>query len=260
MMLAAALLLMTAASAQGVKLYTKSGQMIDYPYTVLDSIVNIDHDVTAPEGVVAVDLGLPSGTKWANMNVGATAPEKLGDYFQWGETTPCTDQSENVNWNSNYTPGGMAFTGTDAPDCGTDKDPMFAIGILAKDTAGRWQCDIAGNPLFDAATANWGSVWRMPNAKQVDELCRKCTWKWTTLNDVQGYEVKSKTNGNSIFLPAPGFRLRTSVNSVGTGRYWASTVFQLFASHAFCLMFTSSSEVLFDGYRYIGYPIRPVAK
>ena len=261
MMLPAALLLMAAtATAQGVKLYTKSGQVIDYPYTVLDSIVNVDHDITAPDGVVAVDLGLPSGTKWANMNVGATAPEKFGDYFQWGETTPCTDLSENVRWNANYTPGGTAFTGTDAPDCGTDKDPMFVVGILSKDTANRWQCDIGGNPKYDAATANWGIGWRMPSPEQIDELCRKCTWTWTRLNGVQGYEVKSKTNDNSIFLPAPGYRLRAELNSAGTGNYWSSRVYHLFASHAFCLMFTSLDETLFTGSRYIGYPIRPVAK
>ncbi len=50
----------------------------------------------APDGAVAVDLGLPSGTKWANMNVGATSVTGYGTYFAWGETSGYTSESDYV--------------------------------------------------------------------------------------------------------------------------------------------------------------------
>lgn len=262
--LAAALLLSAAAaSAQGVKVYTHDGQVTDFPYTNLDSIVAYGSSVSAPDGVVAVDLGLPSGTKWASANVSATSPEGYGDYFQFGETTPCTDQSENVGWNSSYTPGGTPYKGTSYSDCGTDKDPLFTDGILYKDSLGNWQCNFAGNPKYDAATANWGATWQTPTHEQQTELSNTdyCTWTWTTLNGVKGYEVKSKTNGNSIFLPAAGRRSGTTFLAVATeGLYASSQTTQTRANRLVGLRFNATAIVFMQNYRYFGYTVRAVTK
>ena len=100
-----------------------------------------------------VDLGLPSGNKWARCNVGAAYPWEYGDRFPWGETTPI---QETITW-SDYLDGRM----TSGEDCGTDKD-------LLKDIY-----NISGTE-YDAATVNMGGAWRMPTLSEYEELLRCC--------------------------------------------------------------------------------------
>ena len=107
---------------------------------------------TMINGHEAVDLGLPSGTKWATMNIGANSAYAPGKYFQWGETT-YVNSDENIGWNSNYKPGNIVYKGTISADCGTESDAMFADGVIAKDDTGNWNGCIAGNSKYDAATA-----------------------------------------------------------------------------------------------------------
>ena len=152
-----------------------------------------------------VDLGLPSGTKWATMNVGATAPEEYGNYYAWGETTTKNDYS----W-SNY-----KFFSSDI-----DGFTKYCIdnkwGILDNKTT--------LEAADDVAKQKWGGNWRMPTIDEWQELIDNCTWTWTTKNGVNGYEVKA-TNGNSIFLPAAGYRDDDELNNAGLdGRYWSSSV------------------------------------
>ncbi|MDE6689885.1 MAG: hypothetical protein K2J86_08430, partial [Prevotella sp.] len=135
-----------------------------------------------------VDLGLPSGLKWAICNVGASSPSEYGNYYAWGETTTKAEFTEenNKTWEKN-------------------------IG------------DISGNSDYDAARANWGGSWRLPSKKECEELDSKCTWTWTTQGGHNGYKVTGP-NGNSIFLPAAGWCLGSSLNDAGDdGRYWSST-------------------------------------
>lgn len=133
----------------------------------------------------AVDLGL--SVKWANCNIGASRPEEYGDYFAWGE----------INTKDNY----------------SDTSSL---------TWGKPMEDIEGNPLYDAATATLGDGWRMPTQDEMKDLITSCTWEWTTLNDVNGYIVTGP-NGNSIFLPAAGYRAGKQSWSVGSqGLYWSS--------------------------------------
>ena len=135
-----------------------------------------------------VDLGLPSGLKWATCNVGANTPEEYGNYYAWGETTT----------KSSY----------------TDDNSL---------TYGRNMGDISGNVNYDAATANWGNSWRMPTKAEIAELIVECTWTWTTQGNVNGMKVTGP-NGNSIFLPAAGYYYESSRNDVGEeGCYWSST-------------------------------------
>ena len=170
----------------------------------------------------AVDLGL--SVKWATCNVGAESPEEYGDYFAWGETEP----------KETYT---------------ADNSKTY----------GKTIGDIAGNPAYDAATANWGDGWRMPTRAECEELADNCIWEWTALNGVSGYKVTSKKNGNSIFLPAAGFRDGSSLINAGSdGYYWSSTPYERLTQYAYGLLFGSGDRYLRWGSRYYGHSVRPV--
>ena len=119
--------------------------------------------------------------------------------------------------------------------------------------------DIEGNPQYDAATAILGDGWRMPTQNEMKELINSCTWVWTTLNDVNGCRVTGP-NGNSIFLPAAGYRSGTMSWSVGSnGYYWSSYPSKGSCDdNAYAISFTS--EVRAGGWyiRIYGLTIRPV--
>ena len=166
-----------------------------------------------------VDLGL--SIKWATCNVGANKPEDYGDYFAWGETKPKKSySSSNYSYTSNPT-----------------TLPLSA----------------------DAARANWGGSWRMPTRAEQYELRNNCTWTWTTQNGVKGYKVTSNKNGNSIFLPAAGYRSGSSLDYAGSsGNYWSSSLNTSYASSAYYLGFGSSRIDWYYRSRYYGYSVRPV--
>ena len=168
-----------------------------------------------------VDLGL--SVKWATCNVGASKPEDYGNYYAWGETTT----------KSSYT---------------SDNSKTY----------GKSMGDIAGNSIYDAATANWGGNWRMPTKAEMQELRDRCNWTWTTQNGVKGYKVTSKTNGNSIFLPAAGDRGGRSLgNAVGYGGYWSSTPDEN-NGRAYRLHFNSGNHDVNYTNRGFGHSVRPV--
>ena len=155
-----------------------------------------------------VDLGLPSGTLWATCNVGANSPEEYGDYFAWGETEP----KDYYGWWTYKWCNGSSHTLTKYCDDSEYGYNGFTDGLTEL------------LPEDDAATANWGSDWRMPSDEQTMELRidRYVTYKWTMQNGVNGYKITSNSNGKSIFLPAAGYRYGTSLDDVGDdGYYWS---------------------------------------
>ena len=179
-----------------------------------------------------VDLGLPSGKKWATCNVGATSPEGYGDYFAWGET------STKAEYNS-------------------DNCPTYGLSISELQSQG--YIDSEGNltAQYDAARANWGGTWRMPTKAEYNELLNNCTWTWTIQNGVKGYKVKGP-NGNSIFLPAAGVRIGSSLSYAGSiGYYWSSTPGGN-DSCAYYLYFDSDDHDVSCYSRYSGQSVRPV--
>ncbi len=177
-------------------------------------------------GYAWVDLGLPSGIKWATCNVGASSPEEYGDYYAWGETSTKSDYSESTS-----------------------------------STYGKDMSDIGGNAQYDVARNQWGSTWRMPTEAEFQELIDNCTWKWTTQNNVNGYRVKSKKNGNSIFLPAAGYRYGTSLSSTGSyGYYWSSTPNESNTDYAYYLYFYSGDHYTHWSNRSYGPSVRPVSE
>ena len=163
-------------SAQGVKIVKKGGLAVDYNYSKIERI-EVKYDEARAD--TAVDLGLPSGLKWAKFNIGANAPEEHGGYFAWGETT-----EKNV-----YSWGWYLCQQS---ECGTWADPF----IKNYQSAGTY---ILG-PAYDAAHIQWGGRWRMPTQDDLNELKENCSCEKTTVNGVSGYRYTG-WNGNSIFLP-----------------------------------------------------------
>ena len=186
-----------------------------------------------------VDLGLGSGTLWATCNVGATSPEKYGDYYAWGETTT----KSNYDWSTyKYCNG---YNDTMTKYCTSS-----SYGTVDNKTTLELSDDVA--------RASWGGSWRMPTISQFDELNSTCTWSWTTLNGIKGYKVTGP-NGNSIFLPAAGCRDGESLYDAGSsGDYWSSSLDTSYASGARMLNFTSSYRNTSSYGRCYGRSVRPV--
>ena len=107
------LLITIQASAQGWRIYKSDDTKTDFPYAEMNSLVM--YEVSEH---TAVDLGLPSGTKWATCNVGASSPEEYGDYYAWGETIT----KSVYDW-STYAPGGSTLSSENA--CGTSADLIY---------------------------------------------------------------------------------------------------------------------------------------
>ncbi len=151
-----------------------------------------------------VDMGLPSGTKWATCNIGATKPEEYGWYVMWGSIEDCSN--------------------------------ITCSKITCK-TYGMELEDISGDKNFDVATAVLGSGYRMPTIKDFRELSDNSYKMWATINGVNGYLIRSKINGNSIFLPAAGYRNGNTFFQRNTmGWYWDScySIYKLYHS-SFCV-------------------------
>lgn len=196
-----------------------------------------------------VDLGLPSGTLWATCNIGANSPEECGDYFAWGET-------------EGYNSGKMTFDSSTYKWCQGSYTTMTKYCTMSS-----YGCDGFTDglrellPEDDAATANWGSGWQMPNTSQLRELCNSSytTTEWTTQNGVNGYKISSMSNGNSIFLPAAGDRESASLINAGNyGRYWSRSLSYSKSSCAYELRFYLGFINSEDHFRFYGRSVRPV--
>ena len=185
-----------------------------------------------------IDLGLPSGTKWACCNVdddsSKQSPTNYGSYYAWGETKEHDDLV--YTWSTYTHRDGSSGT---CHDLGSD---------------------IAGTQ-FDVAHVRWGGSWVMPTHDQQMELLDNCTYEWTTVNGVNGGRFTSKTNGGSIFLPAAGGRWESSLYDAGSGGYyWSSTQRPSGSYYAFDLYFYSGDVDWGNGRRYSGFTVRPVSR
>ena len=232
------------AFSQGVAIYKKDGTMIKCAYEEIDSIVAYNYGETpvtppAETQYEAVDLGLPSGLKWASCNVGATKPEEYGGYYAWGET----EEKENYDWSTYKWYNGSYETITKY--C-----PYSYYGRVDNKTT--------LDPEDDVAHVKWGGTWRMPTEAEQYELRNNCTWTWTTQNGVYGYEVTGP-NGNSIFLPAVGCRFGTELCYSGSAAfYWSSSLSESGNEFADDLFFDSGYHYRGNDYRYYGCSVRPV--
>ena len=193
----------------------------------------------------AVDLGL--AVKWANMNVGATAPEDYGDYFAWGETAPKATYDWSTYFDTND--NGNTFTKY------TNKSGKT---VLEQED--------------DAAHVNWGGGWRIPTKEEWQELIDSCTWTWTTQNGINGSKVTSNKEGYTdqfIFIPAAGYRSEDGLfwyntkegdlyNAGSIAYYWASSLYLPVSYAAWNMGFRSDRYDCYGYDRDMGQPVRPV--
>ena len=177
----------------------------------------------------AIDLGLPSGTKWAPWNVGASKPEDYGGYYAWGET----EVKDIYSWETYIHCDGTAET---CHDIGTN---------------------IAGTE-YDVAHVKWGGSWRMPTEEEMNELIENCDYEWTELNGVMGGKFTSRKNGATIFLPAAGGRLSTEIEDING--YWSGTIADDdYHWSSFSIFFDPDGRHCNASYgRVYGFTVRPV--
>ena len=190
-----------------------------------------------------MDLGL--SVKWATCNIGANNPNEYGDYFAWGETKPKLVYNEKIyKYNE-----------------GLDKTITkynFSAAHGAVDN--KYVLDLED----DAAHINWGGKWRMPTRKECAELEEICTWQWKQYNGVKGYLVTGP-NGNSIFLPAAGFKNEKEILEVGIRGFYlsntlmkAKTDYHTYSPYVLIAKWGTESKYWWGRSRYYGIPVRPV--
>lgn len=189
----------------------------------------------------AVDLGLPSGLKWATCNVGASSPEDYGDYFAWGETEPKTT----YDWSTYKWCRGSSYSMT-----------KYCINSKYGTVDNKFWLD----PEDDAAHVNWGGSWRMPNSVEQSELRALCHWTWTSQNGVVGYKVTGP-NGNSIFLPVTGYRCYDDFFDVGSSGYsWSDQLSEKYGYSAIYMSFGKRGYGWNGMSRCCGLSVRPVCE
>ena len=197
-----------------------------------DSSVRYLIDLTH-NGYEYVDLGLPSGLKWATCNVGASSPEQTGLYFAWGETTGYTAE-------------------------------QVKSGVRQFDFASYKATGISADLMLeqDAAHVNLGGNWRMPTKTECQELIDNCDSMWT--DDYNGTGVKggiftSNVNGNSVFFPASGKAADRRMDGVGKrGVYWSASLIEV--PNVWQLFFNSSTQSMSSSIGKYGCSVRGVFK
>ena len=226
----------------------------------------------APDGAVAVDLGLPSGTKWANMNVGATSVTDYGTYFAWGETSGLTvvghsNTIADVSIKTHFSWDTYAWCKGNynilTKYCPTDQQGSnwwnTSGSIVPADD--KTQLELAD----DAARANWGGAWRMPMKDEFTELINNTDNEWVANYNgtgVSGYKFMNKSdNTKSIFLPAASNRYQSYFGDQGSdGTYWSSTLSSYGAYDACYLYFSDGSVRTVSDGRAGGRSVRAVLK
>ena len=230
-----------ALAEMKVYVYKKDGTKVEYIAANVDSIGFVNVTSGNENGHEWVDLGLPSGTKWATCNVGATTPEEYGTYFAWGETeSNKTKTIFNINNYKWYSGGNIIKYCTSSREGNVDN-----IEVLEK--------------ADDVASVSWGGKWRMPTDNDFKELRNNCTGEWKTINGVKGYLVIG-INNNSIFLPAAGcYKGQMLYNSNSYGYYWTSSLYTSDSRYAIYRQLTSSAAASYSSEdRAYGFSVRSV--
>ena len=191
-----------------------------------------------------VDLGLPSGLKWATTNVGATKPEDFGLYFACGETqgySGITD-TKKFNW-SDYELCGGSHSKLTKYNNQSSYGTVDNLTVLEQVDDAAYQVD---------------NSCRMPTKEELEELTANTTSTWETLNGVNGRRFTSNTNGNSIFVPAASYCSNGSIDVGSYGYLWSSSIYSPYDYYAYNLFFISRGMEVGFGERCNGYPVRPV--
>ncbi len=212
----------TITKADSIELVLKNEEEISYTFKRFSDTINNEFPLIVYN---AVDLGL--SVKWADRNVGAIDTTSNGNYFAWGEKNSkkeYTQRDSKTFGKTFYDIIGKVSENATIED-GEDVEiigdfickkvyeipnkVVYTINIDTikfKEEGKEDSISITAEEaeIYDAARENCGEEWRIPTEKEFTELMEKCTWEWTTINEVNGYKVTG-TNGNYIFLPAAGF-------------------------------------------------------
>ncbi|MBR0053525.1 MAG: Ig-like domain-containing protein [Bacteroidales bacterium] len=238
-----------------INVKTLDGNLNAYCRVTVNPQEYYEYSAAVPE---KVDLGLPSGLKWASFNLGATAPEEYGDYFAWGETQPYYLSQDPPVWKETKEEG---YYWPSYKWCHASGEALTKYCNKSNfGYNGYTDYRMILEPADDAARVNLGENWRMPTDEEWEELLNGCTSSWTTINGVNGYRFTSNINGNSIFLPAASIYNGIYLSSVGSlGNYWSSSLYDFYPDRAWCVSFFSSNVYRSPNYfRNFGLPIRPV--
>ena len=231
-------------------------ETIEKPYVALtddDSKVHFMNIPTIDEDDLTkgdfIDLGLPSGLKWASCNLGATKPCEYGDYYQWGSVTPNTDTV--CDWA--HAPFNNGASSYDATYFASVRDTVCPNGVLANE--------------FDAAVA--AGKGHIPTEAQFQELLDNTTSEWVNCtylgpdhaeHNVMGRKFTA-SNGNSIFIPASGYRNGSSFYYQGSfGLVWSSSLYSDYPDNAWNLRFYSGNFLMNYNFRDYGFTVRPVSE
>ena len=241
----AAVLVALSAQAQTVNVHMADGTTQTY---LGSQVEYINFNATnIPDTLKAVDLGLPSKTKWASINIGADIPEGDGFYFSWGEIEPKTRR--HFGW-ENYKYGYW--------------DDNLKIGILTKYNSNDGLTTL--EPSDDAATMLWGEEWCIPTKDDFEELIANTDMRMRHHNGIPVVEFKSKSNDKAIILPAAGYNGGQQYNFDDTrdyaGFYYTSTLdTSNNCMKAYSFIFSmNQTEITNIWSRPDGYSIRPVKK
>ena len=190
-----------------------------------------------------IDLGLPSGTKWACCNVGASSPESNGHFYAWGD-------------------------GTDKSEFDIDTYAYQEYSETAKTVICSYIGENISGTQFDIALQKWGSPWRMPSKEDFNELINNCEVFEVTYKGERGTLIVSP-NGKQLFLKPQGYRDCCELHGTEQGVLWTSTYSheppieaewqKTIYAYAF-LFYGDYLQV--NGYhsRVYGYAIRPVTR
>ena len=220
---------------------------------------NVKSFKTGAVSLTAVDLDLPSGTKWANINIGAKKPEDFGLYFAWGETT-----GYDINDSDYHSFNWASYKWADG-----------TMNTLTKYNSSSKRGEVDNKSTLelsdDAAYKNLGGSWRMPTKEDIEELLNNTYINFAYYNDVKGVIITSKTNRDkSIFIPYAGY-MNDKKHSTNFTNLWSSSLKESSPSYAIAFRFIIFSDTALEtGYscsvsstsssRCMGFPIRPVSK
>ncbi len=176
-----------------------------------------------------IDLGLPSGTKWACCNVGATTPVEKGGYYAWGET----EEKDDYSW-ATYV------------HCDGTKETCHNLGQSISGTE------------YDVAYVKWGDAFQMPLPSQIQELASKCQFKELTYEGIKGKLVIG-SNGNRLFIPYAGSRRDKSIVGEGdAGQYFSGTKQDPYYAQILLMNPNEVKKTYLS--RSFGLTVRPVSK